>query len=136
MDFIPSDPNLKQFVDDEQFGQMGETFDALAASGKNITRLPSKAFDRTKILKAFDEAFELIGGVPRLAFWAHHNQTEFYKLYTKMMPASSQIEFAGKMTHNILPALARSALDDNDGVIEHEKNQDGSAPRRSVSGAG
>jgi hypothetical protein len=114
MEFIPSDPNLKQFLSDEEFGTMGETFEALAESGKNITRLPKKEFDRKKILKAFDEAFELVGGVPRLAYWAHHNLTEFYKLYSKMMPASSQLEIAGKISHNILPALAPSALDGED----------------------
>jgi hypothetical protein len=127
MEFIPSDPTLKQFLSDEDFGQMGETFDALAASGKNITRLPRKDFDRKKILRAFDEAFELIGGVPRLAIWAHSNLTEFYKLYTKMMPASSQLEIAGKISHTILPALPPSALDGDD---YGPTSTDDSAPRR------
>lgn len=111
MEIIPSDPNLKQFLTDEDFGQMGETFKELAESGKSLTRLPQRPFSRRRVLEAIDEAFELIGGVPRLAMWGHVNPTEFYKLWGKTIPAASQMEIMGKVQHIIRPALPRSALD-------------------------
>lgn len=111
MEIIPSDPALKQFVSDEQFGQMGEVFQELAESGKSLTRLPQRPFSRRRVLEALDEAFELIGGVPRLAIWAHNNTTEFYKIYSKTIPAASQMEIMGKVQHIIRPALPRSPLD-------------------------
>src|SRR5882762_7544920 len=111
MEIIPTDPALKQFIDDDGFGKMGETFAELAESGKSLTRLPQRQFSRRRVLEAIDEAFQLIGGVPRLAIWAHVNPTEFYKLWGKTIPASSQLEVMGKLQHVILPALPRSPLD-------------------------
>ena len=111
MEIVPSDPALKQFIDDEGFGQMGETFKDLAESGKSLTRLPQRPFSRRRVLEAIDEAFQLIGGVPRLAIWAHVNPTEFYKLWGKTIPASSQLEVMGQLQHIIRPALPRSPLD-------------------------
>lgn len=114
MDIIPKDKSLTQFVSEEQFGQMGEVFSELAESGKSLTRLPRREFSRRRVLEAIDEAFQLIGGVPRLAHWAHVNPTEFYKLWGKTIPAASQMEVMGQLTHIIRPALPRSPLDGED----------------------
>lgn len=110
MEIVPSDPALKQFTDDAGYQQMDETFKELAESGQSLTRLPKREFSRRRVLEAIDEAFELIGGVPRFAFWAHNNPTEFYKLYGKTIPAASQVELMGKIQHQILPALPRPPL--------------------------
>lgn len=40
--------------------------------------------------KAFEQAFELIGGVPRLALWADRNPSKFYAMFSKMIPATVQ----------------------------------------------
>lgn len=45
----------------------------------------------------FIHAFELIGGIPRLALWAHQNPTEFFKLYSKLLPASVNASMDGKI---------------------------------------
>lgn len=34
---------------------------------------------------AFQSAFELIGGVPRLAVWADKNPTQFYSIYARLI---------------------------------------------------
>lgn len=41
--------------------------------------------------KAFQQAFDMIGGVPRLALWADQNPTKFYTLYSKLVPATAEI---------------------------------------------
>ena len=106
------DEALTQFVSKEEFESFDQTFNALARSGQSLTRLPKKDFDRRRVIAAFDEAFELIGGVPRLAIWAHDNPTEFYRHYAKLMPASSQLELSGGLEFIIRPALPQSTLDD------------------------
>lgn len=42
----------------------------------------------TSIKQAFKDAFDLKGGVPALLTWAQQpeNETEFYKLVTKLIP--------------------------------------------------
>lgn len=109
---LPEDPAFTQFVSKEEFGEMGEVFNELANTSRGITRLPRRAFDRQRVLQSLDEAYELIGGVPRMAIWAHHNPTEFYKLWGKTIPQSNMLDVMGKLEHHILPALPPSALDE------------------------
>lgn len=62
---------------------------------------------RSKTAKeAFQLAFQLIGGVPRLALWAHANPTEFYRIYSKLIPQ----EQAVKVTTDTLNQLSDEEL--------------------------
>lgn len=36
--------------------------------------------------QAFQQAFDQMGGVPALMAWATENQTEFFKLFSKLIP--------------------------------------------------
>jgi hypothetical protein len=47
---------------------------------------------RDSIVEQFNETFQLIGGVPRLALWADKNPTAFYSLYSKLIPAAIKAE--------------------------------------------
>jgi len=59
-----------------------ENLNALATAPK----LPS--YTRTRnVREQFQHAFELIGGIPRLAHWAHQNPDKFFGLYSKLIPA-------------------------------------------------
>lgn len=49
------------------------------------------ALKDSKAAKAFQQAFDMIGGVPRLALWADKNPTKFYTLYSKLVPATAEI---------------------------------------------
>jgi hypothetical protein len=52
----------------------------------NAPQLP--AYTKTRnVREQFQHAFELIGGIPRLAHWAHSNPDKFYALYSKLIPA-------------------------------------------------
>ena len=59
-----------------------EVLNALATT----PRLPSYTKSRN-VREQFQFAFELIGGIPRLAHWAHANPDKFYQLYSKLIPA-------------------------------------------------
>lgn len=39
--------------------------------------------------RAFQSAFELIGGIPRLALWANANPDKFYPLYARFLDSSA-----------------------------------------------
>jgi hypothetical protein len=88
-----------------------EVFTELAERGKSVTRLPKKSVDRDKILRAMDEAFELIGGVPRLAIWASNNPGLFYPLWVKAAPRHMSVDADHKISF-IRPSIPAGPLDD------------------------
>lgn len=94
-----------------------------AKTCRTVVSPPKKKFDREKFLSAMDEAFTVIGGVPRMALWADRNLTEFYKLMGKTIPQAQMLDIMGKMTHQILPALPPPAFGASMRTLEHEKVQ-------------
>lgn len=44
-----------------------------------------------KAAMAFQEAFDMIGGVYRLAKWADQNPDKFYSLYSKLVPSTIEV---------------------------------------------
>ena len=53
-----------------------------------------KRVSRDTIVEQFNDTFQLIGGVPRLAIWADQNPTQFYQLYSKLLPAAIKAELS------------------------------------------
>jgi hypothetical protein len=93
----------------EEFGVMGQVFSEFAEQKELIKRLPRRPFERNRILEALDEAFELIGGVPRLSIWAHRNPSKFYPLWLKAAGQKVEVNHSGEVI--IRPAIPRSPLD-------------------------
>ncbi len=52
-------------------------------------RRAKDGFNRMDVVNAFNNAFQMIGGVPRLALWANANPDKFYPLYARLMPSTS-----------------------------------------------
>jgi hypothetical protein len=106
------------------------TLQDFAERHKSLTSLPRKPFDRQKVINAFEEAFELVGGVPRLALWADKNPTEFYRIFGKLLPTSSQQDIVAKGEFRIITALEASPLDEipsdevTDGEFEEKRSGD------------
>lgn len=59
------------------------------------------ALKSSKAAKAFQQAFEQIGGVPRLALWADQNPSKFYHLYSKLVPSTTLQEVKTALTVTI-----------------------------------
>lgn len=69
-------------------GTTGDSsLDVLLQKGLYGNKLP-KELKGQKAADAFQSAFDLIGGVPRLALWADKNPTAFFSLYSKLIPSS------------------------------------------------
>jgi hypothetical protein len=118
MDFLPKEP----IWDAEMYSeQMDGVLSEQAKKAKGVLVAPRRPFDRKRFLDAMAEAFEVIGGVPRLAIWADSNPTEFYKLMGKTIPQANLLDIQGKMQMQILPAMPPSPLDDEPIDVTPEK---------------
>lgn len=54
-------------------------------TGGRVAGTPNKFTSSVK--EAFGEAFNMLGGAEALFKWAQRNQTDFYKLASKLIPA-------------------------------------------------
>jgi len=111
-----SENSILPFMTQEEFEAMNQTLTQLAEGNSKVTRITKREFAKQKVMDAFHDAFDLIGGVPRLAYWAHQNPTEFYKLYGKMLPAGASIDLNASGEIIFRHVLPPSKLDgDQDG---------------------
>lgn len=77
-------------------------------AGANLTQKgkgrPKGAQNKTSVAakEALQMAFDGIGGVPALTKWAmkEKNQTEFYKIYTKLLPL--EMKHSGEIVSRVL----------------------------------
>ena len=89
------------------------TMNQLANGNTNKITIPRAAgFNRAQVVQAFDNAFHLIGGVPRLALWADENPKEFFKLYAKLLPSQSSSSLGESTDIVIKHVLPKSKLDE------------------------
>ena len=69
--------------------------------------------DRQFVADSLNVAFDLIGGIPRLAKYGHENPGEFFKLFARLLPEAEKKESGPAVVqvfHNVPP----SALDVGD----------------------
>jgi hypothetical protein len=84
----------------------------LAEKGTGRLRVPrSGDLNRKQVVSAFMNAFELIGGTPRLALWANDNPKDFYKLYARLLPSQASAALGESNELVVRHVLPRGALD-------------------------
>lgn len=124
-EFIPADEfeqmsegeiSDREYKDDEEYSEVAEDckeLTGLAQSGNGLSRISvPREVKRQRVVNAFHDAFELIGGVPRLAHWADQNQTEFYKLYGRLLPSEAAKQGNQVEQPTIRHVLPRGPLDE------------------------
>jgi hypothetical protein len=79
---------LAEFVNSEE--ELSSQARALIEYTINVP--PKRRITRQTVVEQFNETFQLIGGVPRLALWADQNPSQFFSLYSKLLPASIKAE--------------------------------------------
>lgn len=82
------------------------------ANGKTVRVPRNPHFSRKDVVQSFQSAFELIGGVPRLALWANDNQSDFYKLYARLLPSQASSSLGEANVLKIQMAIAPGPLDE------------------------
>ncbi len=115
-DLVPAEPDFNDRVVEYQ-DKMGDFLSPQAQFAQTLNKIPRAARDRERFMAALAEAFEIIGGVPRLALWADKNQTEFYKILSKQVPGLIQNSLMVKTTGpvTIVSAIPASPLDEPEG---------------------
>jgi hypothetical protein len=75
---------------------------------------PKGCLNKTTISvkNALIEAFDLMGGVPALVKWARMNQTDFYKLWTRLLPIQVTGAEGGPLRIETKHDLARLSIDE------------------------
>ena len=87
--------------------------DALGGPGAPTSRLAlPRELNRRQVVTSFIDCFHLIGGVPRMAYWADTHPTEFYKLYARLLPSQATKDVDDTAQRVIIHAVPRSELDD------------------------
>ncbi len=89
-----------------------ETMLQLATPNSRLPVPRTKDFTRKMVVTAFNDAFELMGGIPRLAIWAHEHPTEFYKLYSRLLPSQSSSALGETNEMVIKHVIPRGPLDE------------------------
>lgn len=124
VEFIPADeykeqeaePEVRIYDDPSSYSDVAEeckSLSELASSGNGVSRISvPREVKRKRVVTAFHDAFELIGGVPRLAHWADGHPTDFYKLYARILPG----EVGQHVTHDgevvVKHSIPRGPLDE------------------------
>lgn len=111
-EIVPSEPNFSdrvlQYSDD-----LSPFLSDPAKVAGSFNQIPKKQAQKQRVIQALAEAFEIVGGVPRLALWADKNYGEFMKIIGKQIPVLVQnsigIQANGPVT--IVSAIPRSDLD-------------------------
>lgn len=87
-------------------------------------RRKKDGFNRMDVVNAFQNAFEMIGGVPRMALWANQNPDKFYPLYARLMPSTS-INITSEGSKLIIEhTVPSSPLDDFTDILDAHGDKD------------
>jgi len=119
---------VREYADPEPYSETAvacQELSALASSGDGVSRLSvPRELKRARVVNAFQDAFELIGGVPRLAHWADQSPSSFYKLYARLLPtqANAQLEHSGEI--RVRHVLPRGPLDESVGHDHAEQHEE------------
>jgi hypothetical protein len=121
MDKLPAETKFADTIDDYT-GGLEHMLSDVAKECHSVNKLPKKQDRNQRLLDAFNETFEVIGGVARMSLWADSNPGEFYKLWGKQIPGMiQQLNFNGPTQINIQPALPRSPLDGPEDAVYEDK---------------
>lgn len=90
----------------------------------DVSRLETVKRSPRRTNNAVHDAFDLIGGVPRLAVWADKNPGEFFtKILPKTLQSHQQQEHSGVIT--IVSKVPRTAIDGE--YVDVTNERDGEA---------
>ncbi len=79
----------EEFEEQQKLEQELNQIAEVPKTSKTLKFTRSTKVTRQDVVNAFTNAFQMIGGVDRLALWADSNPGEFYKLFGKLMPPSA-----------------------------------------------
>ena len=124
VEFIPASENValeakeveRVYPDKMPYSQTADDLrplTGLAEQGNGVSRVSvPREVSRKAVVNAFTDAFELIGGVPRLAHWADQHPSAFFKLYARLLPTTAQQQIEHSGGYKVLHVLPKGPLDE------------------------
>ncbi len=106
----------KVIKDEEPYSETAEVckeLSGIARSGNGLSHISvPREIKRSRVVNAFQDAFELIGGIARLAHWGDQHPTDFYKLYGRLLPAEAGRKAQDVEEQRVIHVLPKGALDE------------------------
>ncbi len=106
----------RTYSDPDPYTEVAETCKKLsdiAQSGDGLSHISvPRELKRQRVVNAFNDAFELIGGVPRLAHWGDSHPTDFFKLFARMLPAEMSKKVHEVEERVVIHVLPKGPLDE------------------------
>jgi hypothetical protein len=108
-----------EFLTEEELLEQDEKALArISDAPKNVLKFTrSTKVTRQEVVNAFTNAFQMIGGVDRLALWADQNPSEFYRLYGKLLPPSNADILDGSREFIVRHVLPKPLIADAQPVV-------------------
>lgn len=114
-----------EYMTAEQYEAVQRDTNALtpiADAPKSVLRFSrSSNVTRQDVVNAFTDAFQMIGGVDRLALWADSDPASFFKIFGKLLPPSASDLLDGKKEFVVRHILPPPNLEHE--VISHERQR-------------
>lgn len=102
--------------DDEPYSDVATSckeLSGIAKSGNGFSHISvPREIKRQRVVNAFQDAFELIGGIARLAHWGDSHPTDFYKLYGRLLPAEAARKAVDVEERRVIHVLPKGQLDE------------------------
>jgi hypothetical protein len=119
---VPTETTKIEFLtEDELKEQDAKELARISDAPKNVLNFTrSTKVTRQEVVNAFTNAFQMIGGVDRLALWADQNPSEFYRLYGKLLPPSNADILDGNREFIVRHVLPRPQIIDAQNVVDGE----------------
>jgi hypothetical protein len=119
---VPTETTKVEFLtEDELKEQDAKELARISDAPKNVLNFTrSTKVTRQEVVNAFTNAFQMIGGVDRLALWADQNPSEFYRLYGKLLPPSNADILDGNREFIVRHVLPRPQIIDAQNVVDGE----------------
>ena len=108
---MSSNTSVVEFISADQHAEVLEDL-AAAPNVKFLKMFPRKGnLTRAKVVSAFHDAFDQIGGVSRLSLWADSNPEKFFALYARLLPPASHPDLNGDTELRVIHVLPPTKLD-------------------------
>jgi hypothetical protein len=104
---------IEYLTEEELLASDEQALARISDAPKNVLQFTrSTKVTRQEVVNAFTNAFQMIGGVDRLALWADQNPSEFYRLYGKLLPPSNADILDGNREFIVRHILPRPQITD------------------------
>jgi hypothetical protein len=116
---VPEQTTKVEYLTEEELkANDAQELARISDAPKNVLKFTrSTKVTRQEVVNAFTNAFQMIGGIDRLALWADQNPSEFYRLYGKLLPPSNADILDGNREFIVRHILPKPQIADSQATV-------------------